>query len=223
MHFLKIKGILFDLDGVLFNSIPLWEESLDETFKQFYNIVPDPEFTKSIIARTNPGILRCLIKEYIPECENIEKEISKTNDFLEKYFLEHMTKKIELFQEVEYVLSELRLKEIPLVVLTNAPKIIVTKIIEEKKALTSVFTHVLTFDDVMKGKPDPEMIYKALELLQVSASDVYFIGDSLNSDGGASKAANVPFIFIDRKIEKTTKIDGYIVINSLTEIFSLIS
>ena len=113
-----------------------------------------------------------------------------------------MTTRIELFSDVDEVLKQLKSLGMLMVIVTNAPKVIVEKIVNEKPSLKNAFDHILTFDDVKKGKPDPEMVYKALTLINLSPSETCFVGDSLNSDGGASKAANVPFILIDRNMKE---------------------
>jgi phosphoglycolate phosphatase-like HAD superfamily hydrolase len=52
------------------------------------------------------------------------------------------------------------------------------------------FEEILTIDDVSNGKPDPEMIHKAINSLNLSPSDTYIIGDS-RADVNAGKNAGI--------------------------------
>lgn len=56
--------------------------------------------------------------------------------------------------------------------------------------LEDFFDVIITGDDVIKPKPDPEGVYKALALLDVDKDEAMFIGDS-NADIHAGLQANV--------------------------------
>ncbi|MFX0051198.1 MAG: HAD family hydrolase [Candidatus Hodarchaeota archaeon] len=196
---IPINGILFDLDGVLFDSEPLWEKSVVATIEHFYNVSPSSDFTQTILARSNTEILKLLIQNYHPSYHSLEEEIVKTNEFLEEHFLTNMVSEIKLFPEVMSVLQFLKTQELLLAIVTNAPKRIVSKILGEILNLDTYFDSVITIDDVVKGKPNPEMLVKTLRILDLSTQEVIFIGDSLSTDGKASELANIPFILMDRK------------------------
>jgi HAD superfamily hydrolase (TIGR01509 family) len=195
---IPINGILFDLDGVLFDSEPLWEKSVNATIKHFYDVSPSSDFTQTILARSNTEILKILIQNYSPSYHSLEEEIEKTNEFLEEHFLTNMVSEIKLFPEVLSVLEFLKTQDLLLGIVTNAPKRIVSKILGEILNLDMYFDSVITIDDVVKGKPNPEMLVKTLKKLNLSAQEVIFIGDSLSTDGKASELAKIPFILMDR-------------------------
>jgi phosphoglycolate phosphatase len=221
IRFSRIKGIVFDLDGVIFNSEPLWEISVIATIEHFYNVTPSPEFVRTIIARSNREILKKHIMKYHPNYHSITEEIEKTNQFLEEHFVINMVPKIELFPEVLSVIKNLKEKPVLLAIATNAPKRIVSKILRNIGNLDKYFDSVLTIDEVTKGKPNPEILEKSLIELDLSAEEVIFIGDSLDTDGTASKLANIPFILIDREHSQTN--DDISVISSLEELYSIIN
>ncbi|MFX0173293.1 MAG: HAD family hydrolase [Candidatus Hodarchaeota archaeon] len=198
-----INGILFDLDGVLFDSEPLWEKSVIATIEYFYNMSPSSDFTQTILARSNTEILKSLIQNYSPGYQSLEEEIVKTNEFLEEHFLTNMVSEIKLFPEVLSILEFLKTQELLLAIVTNSPKRIVSKILGDILNLDTYFDSVITIDDVVKGKPNPEMLVKTLRTLNLLAQEVIFIGDSLSTDGKASELANIPFILMDRNQSST--------------------
>jgi len=217
--FSEVKGILFDLDGVIFDSEPLWEISVTKTIEHFYHVTPSSDFIKSVLARSNQEILKLYIEEYHPKYDSLEAEIKKTNSFLENHFLNNMVSRIELFPDVIPVLQKLKNQNLLLAVVTNAPKIIVSKILHDVCNLDTYFDSIVTIDDVHHGKPNPEMLNQTLNDLELLSDEVIFIGDSISTDGKASAEANISFILINRNdsgMEKDVK-----TISSLDELFPL--
>ncbi len=193
----KIKGVFFDLDGVIFDSEHLWEKSVDATIEYFYNITPSSGFAKTVTARSNAEVLKRYIIEYYPNYNSMEEEVEKTIIYLEEYFLNNMVSKIQLFPEVLSILHKLKANQYLLGAATNAPRKIVTQILK-KTNIFKYFDNIITIDDVDKGKPNPEMLLKSLKSLNLTSEEVVYIGDSLNTDGKASRLANIPFILVDR-------------------------
>ncbi|MHA1966460.1 MAG: HAD family hydrolase [Candidatus Hodarchaeales archaeon] len=217
----KVKCIFFDLDGVIFDSENLWEKSVDATIEHFYNVTPSSDFGKTVTARSNPEILKSYIIEYYPNYYSLEEEVEKTTSYLEEYFSNNMVSKIQLFPEVLSVLSKLKANQYLLGAATNAPKRIALLILKETHNILKYFDNVITIDDVNNGKPNPEMLLQSLKNLDLAPKEAIYIGDSLNTDGEASRLANIPFILLDRK--KLAKKTGVKVISSLEGLIDLIN
>jgi pyrophosphatase PpaX len=77
-------------------------------------------------------------------------------------------------------------------VVTNSRRATVQPVLSRWQ-LEHLFDAVLTIDDVSHGKPDPEMIHRALNMLNISPSHAYIIGDS-KSDVIAGKRAGIKTI-----------------------------
>ena len=76
----------------------------------------------------------------------------------------------------------------------------------KKAGFFEYFDHIIGGDLVKKSKPDPESLYKALELLNIDPSEAVFVGDS-EYDIEAGKRAKVFTVGIaieggDKKITK---------------------
>ena len=59
--------------------------------------------------------------------------------------------------------------------------------------LEPYFQHVVTAGDVLRPKPHPDMLHRALELFQVQPTEALYVGDS-DLDRQASRAAGIPFV-----------------------------
>lgn len=220
IRFSKIRGIFFDLDGVIFDSEHLWEKSVNAAIKHFYNVSPSSNFAKTVTARSNPEVLRMYIKKYFPHYESMEDEIKRTNLYLEEYFINNQASKVQLFPEVLGVLQSLKTRKFLLAAVTNAPKRVASTIIRKVHNLHNYFDYVITIDDVDNGKPNPEMLLQSLKTLELAPEEAIYIGDSLNTDGVASRLANIPFILLIR--DKLAKDTGVKTISSLEGLMELI-
>jgi len=64
--------------------------------------------------------------------------------------------------------------------------------------LTPLFETVVTSQGCGYAKPDPRILYVALDALGVSPRHAVYVGDDPAVDGAAARAAGVPFVWIDR-------------------------
>jgi len=61
------------------------------------------------------------------------------------------------------------------------------------------FEHVVTSERCRAYKPRVEMFERALQLLDLPASEVLHVGDSLGSDVGGAREAGMPVLWVNRK------------------------
>ena len=92
--------------------------------------------------------------------------------------------------ELEY----LRSKGVRLAVLTNSGRSAATEVLSRAN-LDDCFEFVLTRDETQTMKPRPDGLKKAVELLKLPASSVYYVGDS-PYDIEAAKGAGVKAISV---------------------------
>jgi 2-haloacid dehalogenase len=68
----------------------------------------------------------------------------------------------------------------------------------EASGLGGLFDAVVTSEGCGFRKPDPRIVEAALAALGVSPRDALYVGDDLETDGGAARAAGVAFCWLDR-------------------------
>jgi len=183
----KQKLIIFDMDGTLVNS------SL--TIANAINYV-----------RVNIGF-EPMEQEYILKHVN-DQSINPAQFFYhapsfdsthEKYFSEYYTKnhekELSLYVGIKKLLEILKIKGHKLAVATNAYR---GSTIESLTHLDiyDYFDALVCYDDVRRGKPYPDMLFKILDKLNHDNNKALFIGDGPR-DELASKRANIPYIMVD--------------------------
>ncbi len=169
---MKKKLIIFDLDGVLINSINNMRMSLKET-ANYHNLKLNFKIYKK-----NLG----LPFEKIMSNMGIKKNIQD----LKKSYIYFSRKNISKIKISKKNLLDLKFlkKRFYLCIYTSKDRSRSVKITNKYK----LFDYLLTSDDVKKGKPDPEGIKKIMKKFKTNKENVLYVGDSLYDYKCAKKA-----------------------------------
>ena len=191
-----IKAILFDMDGVLIDSHDAWFHIFNKAYKKFEKKqITVEEFDKKVWAKAFDK----LAKKYfhIP--------VKEIRAYYRKIYDEY-EKRLKVIDGTKEALSSL--KDIDLAVVSNTQRNVIERVLKDVD-LYNFFDLFLGGDDVEHGKPEPDILHKALELLKLNKDEVIFVGDTI-WDRMASKAAGIKFIGF--------KIKGDISIDNLKEL-----
>lgn len=167
-----IKGLIFDLDGTLINSIDDIHYSLNLALKAHGYKEKDLKTTKANIGN---GFKR-LIMDSLPEIndENIIDEINKTYT---KFYSEHYHDKTYSYDGVYELLKELNKRNIKIAVNSNKKD-------EYTKNLMNIIFPDIKFVAVFgerKGietKPNPKSALEIIDMMKLDKDEVLYVGDS---------------------------------------------
>ncbi len=178
-----IAGVIFDCDGVLFESREANLAYYNRIFDRFnYPPVSEADRDAAHICHTasSPQVLAALMKD-----EDLQSalEFAATLDY--RQFIPYMRPEPNLRE----VLQQLA-KDYPLAIATNRGTSVVP--ILQHFELAEYFSVIVTSKDVSRPKPAPDMVLLAAERLQVEGQRCLFIGDS-ELDQQAAEAAGVRF------------------------------
>lgn len=186
---MKAKAILFDLDGVIIDSLDAWWHALNDTFKKFdLKEISREEFVSKYWGYD----LYTNLKK-----ANLPIEVGITCSRLYKNHLD----KIKLHPKAFEILE--RTKDLKKGLVTNTPRDCIKEVLKRFN-LEGYFDVIVTGDDVSRGKPNPEIIFKACNYLGVDPEEVIMIGDT-DSDMKAAKLAGCPAVGIGIKGDITIK------------------
>ncbi|MFQ5780328.1 MAG: HAD family hydrolase, partial [Nitrospiria bacterium] len=113
--------------------------------------------------------------------------IDRSLEIFRRHYLAHLLDETKLYPGIKAVLEHYRHKKKALV--TNKP-LLYTKKIMAGLGTDKAFDLIVGGEPTVNLKPHPEMILKALEILEIPASDAVMIGDSPN-DIHAARSAGV--------------------------------
>jgi|TARA_B100001540_G_scaffold251201_1_gene227322 2-phosphoglycolate phosphatase len=179
----KNSAILFDLDGTLLNSGLTFHKIVNQLKKE----INQEEVPFEKVRKYSSRGASLILKNSFPEADEAQLEDLKKS-FLERYF-EFMLDDICLYDGVVELIDFLANESIPWGIVTNKSEKYTRPIIEKLKwhELTNA---VICPENVTKAKPDPEGIITALNLLNASNSESYYVGDH-KRDVETGKNANV--------------------------------
>src|SRR3989338_7074144 len=176
-----VSLLIFDLDGTLIDSRKDIADSVNLTFRD----LGLPEISPQVIyGYVGNGIRRLLldtVKSADPDWADRALEI------FEGHYLKHLLDETELYPGREETLQHSRHKK--KAVVTNKPLLYTTKIMDGLN-VRSHFDIILGAEPIVNLKPHPEMIFRALEYLDITPDEAVMIGDTLN-DLTAARAAGV--------------------------------
>jgi len=183
------KGAIFDLDGVVVDTVPLhfraWKRMFGEYGKEF--TFDDYKNKVDGIPRTDGA--RAILTDLA--LEELEKAAKKKQD----YYLELVNQgEIEVYGSTVSLIKNLKTKNIKIAAASSSRN---CKYILEKTNLLSLFDSVVQGGDFKKGKPAPEIFLLAAKKIGASSEEsIVFEDAKLGVE--AAKAGGMKCVGIDR-------------------------
>ncbi|MFF7889740.1 HAD-IA family hydrolase [Streptomyces sp. NPDC007896] len=172
-----LRAVVFDLDGVLVDSFDVMREAFTIAYAEIVGPGEPPfrEYNRHL-GRYFPDIMRIM---GLP----LEMEEPFVR---ESYRLAH---RVQLFDGVVPMLQELRDRGLKLSVATgkSGPR---ARSLLGQLGVLPLFDHVIGSDEVARPKPAPDIVLRALDLMDTGAEEAMMIGDAL-TDLASARAAGV--------------------------------
>jgi len=186
---LKPKAILFDMDGVLVDSLDSWWFSLNSALETFnHEKISREEFIKKYWGHD----LYDNIKKM-----NLPLEVAR---FCNNIYGDNI-ERIKIYKETKPTLE--KLNKYKKAIITNTPNDCAVQILKQFN-IEKFFDFIMTSDDVTMGKPNPEIVLKACKRFKVEPKDIVLVGDTDN-DVIAGKTAGCKVVGINVYADYTIK------------------
>lgn len=183
-------AVIFDMNGVILDDEQIMEDSWLELSKNHGLKLTGEEYRANL-----PGKKAREIFEYIFKRKLTDEEFAKYSDegrqIVGRIFEE---RNLPLNPGLEEFLDSLAEQEIPIALASGARRWYF-EMLAKKFGLDKYFSVVITGEDVVKGKPDPEAFLKAASKLGVEPSVCVVFEDGLNGIK-AARAAKMKVIGI---------------------------
>ncbi len=176
-----LKAIFFDLDGTLIDSIPFHKKSFRALFKKFGKKLPEREISKYIRWSTDEIYHKLHVKK------RLRLDLEKFLELRRQEYYALIRGKKLVFKNRVRLLKKLQ-KKFKLALATNSS--VYTTKRSTPESLLKLFDKIVTFSDVLRGKPAPDMLLLACRKLRVKPSECLMIGDSV-VDLKAAKGAKM--------------------------------
>ena len=214
---LAFHAVIFDLDGVLADSEPWWNQ-IDANLLAEYGVTYHGEYHRNVL-----GVSYRLAVEFYKNAFRLSASVEELMRRRGQIATEFFANRVGLFPSAKTTLEELRQMKLRLALATSSVSASARPFLE-RTGIGSRFEVIVTGDEVPRGKPYPDIYLRAAEKLDVPADACLVIEDAL-SGVAAAKAANMRVAaipdtrFVDaREYKKETDY----VLSSLSEIPTLI-
>jgi len=177
------RAVIFDLDGVLADSEPWWNE-IDKKLLGEYGVTYRGEYHRNVL-----GVSYRLAVEFYKKLFGLSAPTEELMRRRGEIAAEFFTKRVGLFPSTRAVLTELRQMNLRLAVATSSVGASARPFLDRHR-LTAFFEVIVTGEEIERGKPSPDIYLSAAEKLGIPAVACLVIEDAL-SGIAAAKAAGM--------------------------------
>jgi HAD superfamily hydrolase (TIGR01509 family) len=167
-----MRAVIFDLDGVLADSEPLWSE-IDAKLLAEYGVTYRGEYHQNVV-----GVSYRLAVEFYKKIFGLsasnEEMMRRRGEIATEFF----ANRVGLFSNVEEVLEELRQMKLHLAVATSSVSQSARPFLDRHQ-LTKFFEVIVTGEEVEHGKPAPDTYLCAADKLGISSDACLVVEDAL--------------------------------------------
>jgi len=174
----RIAAVVFDMDGVIFDTEKLYFAAQDEVLKRRRHRFT-PKLASEIMGM--PGLLAM---GHVKTSLGLDDPAETLFEESQVLFQALLPTELQLMDGALELLEAARARKLPTALATSTTRDLAMTMLSAFD-LPRRFDAILTFDDVTHGKPHPEMYEKACEAIGSHPAETLVIEDSLN---GATSA-----------------------------------
>lgn len=166
------KGAIFDMDGLLFDTERLYQESWLVIARE-WGIIPDPAFPTAVCG-TSGAHMRDVVREHYPEVDAeayIQACLSRVAHILETDVPEK--------PGIHELLTYLHAQGVKIAVASSSLAHVVENNLRNA-GVWGYFDAVVTGEQVKRGKPEPDIFLEAAKRLGLHPEECYVFEDGIN-------------------------------------------
>lgn len=186
---MKLKAVIFDMDGLLIDSEPLWQEAGSETLAEFGKELSLEQYHSSTGLRTEEWIQHWFHYFEVPmqhATTAIDTIISKA--------ISKIDEKGIAFGGIDHIISLMKAHSLKIGLATSSPLSLVDVVLK-KLGLQNSFDAITSAEKLPFGKPHPEVYLNCASELGVAGMECIAFEDSFNGMI-AAKAARMKCVIV---------------------------
>ncbi|MEM2021411.1 MAG: HAD family hydrolase [Zestosphaera sp.] len=163
-----IKGIVFDLDGTLVDTVELHVSTWVDACREL-GIGMDREFVRGLVGLSAEDIARRLAND---ETQALRLARLKRRIYLARVH------EVRLYPEVREALERLKREHGLRLAVASSTNVETIEAVLNVKGVREFFDAMVGSDLVSRGKPDPEIFREALSRIDVNPAEAMIVGDT---------------------------------------------
>jgi len=207
-----MRAAIFDMDGLLIDSEPLWREAEVAVFGSF-GVPLTEEMCHQTTGMRHDAVVRYWHARHPWDQPDHEQATALLLDAAEDLIIGRGT----LMAGAQETIDTLHARGLKLAIASSSPLRLIEAVVN-KFALGSYFTVLHSADNEIAGKPDPAVYQTTMSLLGVRPQDCFALEDSV-SGVRAARAAGALVIAVpdSAAADRPEFAEAHIVLSSLTE------
>lgn len=189
-----IKGAIFDIDGVLLDSMGIWDD-LGARYLRSLGKIPEEGLNKILFSMSmEQGA------EYLNEYYGLNKSVKETVDGIGRMLEDYYFYEVLLKPGAKEVLEFLKSKSIKTAAATSSPRTHIEKALS-RNGLLGYIDKIYTTGEVGVSKHSPDIYNLAADFLKTKSEETLVFEDSLYALKTAKEAGYVTVGVFDEKGE----------------------
>ena len=189
-----IKGAIFDIDGVLLDSMGIWDD-LGARYLRSLDKIPEEGLNKILFSMSmEQGA------EYLKNNYDLRQSVKETVDGLGKMLEDYYFYEVLLKPGAKEVLEFLKSKNIKMAAATSSPRTHIEKALS-RNGLLGYIDKIYTTSEVGVSKHSPDIYNLAADFLKTKSEETLVFEDSLYALNTAKEAGFVTVGVFDEKGE----------------------
>jgi beta-phosphoglucomutase len=189
-----LNAIIFDMDGVLFDSQPLHFAAEIETVEHFNGKITIAEL-KQYLGWTETAFWNDVVRRY-----HLKATPEQCEKFKRPLFRDLLDNALSPDHSLQDLLSELRGKGRKLAVASSSKRIVIDKILGSL-GVSGYFDAIVSADDVMRSKPAPDIFLAAAKKIKAAPEDCVVVEDAPAGIEAAISAGMYPIAMRNKSNE----------------------
>jgi beta-phosphoglucomutase len=177
---MSLKGAIFDLDGVMVETVPLHFKAWKKLFNQYGKSFSFEDYKAKV-----DGIPRLDGAKAI--LDNLsDKELKEAAAKKQEYFLEYLSSDgVKRYESTLDLIKEFRSHQVKIAIISSSKN---CSYVLDRAGLYQFIDAEVNGNDINKGKPDPEIFLRALDKLGLKKEECIVFEDAVLGVEAAKRA-----------------------------------
>jgi len=207
----RIRGIIFDMDGLMVDSEPVQLEAINDALRPLNIEVKEPEFI-DMVGRKAIENFRALKVQH-----QFSQSAEQLNEAKDRFYLQRIVTQLKPMPGLQHALDLCREENLTTSIASSSPRSDIMAVLALLK-LENHFRIIASGDQVKQGKPHPDIFLKAAEMLADEPGNYLVLEDTAHGVNAAKAAGMYCFAVPNYYTRKQDFSNADRILNNLHEL-----